>query len=583
MKPKQTKQTIRIFFSHSARYPWAAFLVIVPILGASALELIRPFYYRELINGLSSSASVHTLTATIITIFGLNMLGWLCYRISIGADNFWVSHVIANLMDTCFDRLHAHSYDFFNNSFGGSLVRRVNRFYRAYETLAEDITWNVLPTAVKTLSIITILYLQYWVLGVIVAVWTVVYIGFNYAFALYKMRYDLAHAEADSAASAYLSDTVTNHINLKLFGGRARERKSFAVLTQNMARLKKLSWDLDSISQAVQGFLMVGLEFGIMYAAILYWQQGRITAGDFILYQTYLTQLGDSLWNVSRIIRRTYESLADANEMTEIIGKPIGVVDCPSAATLHVTKGDIRFSSVGFSYLNERTVLSDFSLHIKPAERVALIGPSGGGKSTITKLLLRLFDIQAGKITIDGQDIATVTQESLWDAISMVPQEPLLFHRPLMENIRYARPDASDEEVYAAAAAAHCHEFIGRLPDGYATHVGERGVKLSGGERQRVAIARAILKNAPILILDEATSSLDSESERYIQDALATLMTGKTVVVIAHRLSTIRKMDRIYVLENGGITEEGTHRDLLDHEEGTYRRLWRIQAGDFAA
>jgi ATP-binding cassette subfamily B protein len=287
------------------------------------------------------------------------------------------------------------------------------------------------------------------------------------------------------------------------------------------------------------------------------------------------------LWNVGRNMRRVYQAIADGNEMTEMLLTPHEVQDVENAGLLKVNSGKIEFNHTSFSYKDQESIFNDFNLSISGGERVALVGPSGGGKSTIVKLLFRSYDLTGGGIEIDGQDISKVTQESLREQISLVPQDPILFHRSILENIRYAKPEATEKEVIAAAKAAHCHEFIEKLSSKYETMVGERGVKLSGGERQRVAIARAILKNAPILVLDEATSSLDSESESLIQDALKTLMQGKTTIVIAHRLSTIMAMDRIVVIEDGQITEQGKHEELLKDKDGKYQKLWHIQAGGF--
>lgn len=273
--------------------------------------------------------------------------------------------------------------------------------------------------------------------------------------------------------------------------------------------------------------------------------------------------------------------MADAEEMIEVLNTKYEVQDSKKAKKLSVVRGKIEFEKVRFSYDKTVKVINNLSLRIKSGERVALVGPSGGGKSTVTKLILRFFDIQRGKIFIDGQNIKSVTQDSLRSQISLVPQDPILFHRTLEENIKYGNQDATEQEVIAAAKLANCHEFIQKFPKKYDTYVGERGVKLSGGERQRVAIARAILANNPILILDEATSSLDSKSESEIQEALQNLMKNRTTLVIAHRLSTIMKMDRIIVFQDGKIAEQGTHADLVSNESGLYKKLWDLQSGGY--
>jgi ATP-binding cassette subfamily B protein len=299
------------------------------------------------------------------------------------------------------------------------------------------------------------------------------------------------------------------------------------------------------------------------------------------LLQVYFVRLVDGLWSFGGIVRAYYESFADAYEMAVILNMPYEIIDNPSQVAKN-TGGEVVFKDVTYVYKNnDSKVLDNFSLTIPAGQKIAIVGSSGAGKTTFVRLLMRLFNLTAGQILIDGVDINNISQENLREKISFVPQDPVLFHRTLMENIRYGKRDATDEEVLAAAELAHCDEFIDLLPLGYETYVGERGVKLSGGERQRVAIARAILKNAPILVLDEATSSLDSHSEHLIQDALVKLIEGKTTIVIAHRLSTIRQMDRIIVLDKGKIIEDGIHDELIAKEGGLYKKLWDRQAGGF--
>jgi len=579
-----TKQTLKIFWEHAWRYKGAVVLIAFTVVFTSSVDVGMPFLYKNLFNVLSAGIknNAHDAIRTIWLIFALAAVNQVAWRTLAYANNFFQPRVMSDLLNTCYEYLLGHSYNFFNNNFVGSIVTRVRRFQGSFERLADVLTWDISRTLLRVSFILVILLAFKPVLGLLVIIWCAIYVLFAYAYSRFKLKYDIQMAEQETKTTAHLADTITNSLNTKLFTSQAVELKSFKSITEKLYRLRKYAWDLANHAEIFQGFAMVVLEFALLYKAVGYWQRGQLTIGDFALLQAYLGTIFESLWNFGKNIRSIYEALADANEMTEMLMQPQEVVDKKHAAKLKVHAGAIEFRNLNFHYHHGTQILKDFNLRIEAGERVALIGPSGGGKSTIVKLLFRFLDIQGGEILIDGTNIADVTQDSLRRNISLVPQEPILFHRTLMENIRYGKPTATEAEIKLAARAAHAHEFISKFPDGYETYVGERGVKLSGGERQRVAIARAILKNAPILVLDEATSSLDSESESLIQDALEHLMKGKTTIVIAHRLSTIMKMDRIVVIENGKITEQGKHEELLRASQGTYQRLWEIQAGGFA-
>ncbi len=567
------------------KYKTSLSFSLVTIVGASVLNVLTPLYYKKFFDGLAGGrfgdSIVQHLISILVIIAGLRMAQWVCWRIATFTANYFESKAMTDLTNYCFAFLHRHSFSFFNDNFVGSLVKKVKWFGRSFEIIADRLLWNLLPLVVNIGVIIIVLFRRSTGLGFGVVVWVVVFLVINSLFVRYKLKYDLKRSLAETESTGFLSDSVTNHSTVKLFGGYLREIAGFAGINEKLRLLRKLTWDLGSFFEAVQGFLMIFLEVAIFYFAIGLWKKGLLTIGDFVLIQVYLINIFDRVWDFGKFIRQIYESLADADEMTEILRRPLEVQDMPGAGELSVTGGRIVFKKVDFYYRRAREIFSGFNLEIASHERVAIVGSSGAGKTTLVKMLLRLHDIGAGAITIDDQDVARVTQESLHRSIGLVPQDPILFHRSLMENIRYGRPEATDAEVMAAARAAHCHEFISGIPEGYNTYVGERGIKLSSGERQRVAIARAILYNAPILILDEATSSLDSESERLIQDALETLMKGKTVIAIAHRLSTIKKMDRIIVIENGEIAEQGTHAALIRRQAGAYKHLWGLQAGGF--
>lgn len=581
-----TKKTLKYFWQTGKLHWISGLVVIITSVIATLADVVNPLFYKNLFNSLiyatePRTAAVGAALAALAFITIFSFVRWFSWRLNSFFINHFESSVMARLADKCFHYLHRHSFSYFNNNFVGTLVKRVNWFTRAFESVFDQLVFNIIPLIVSIVAIVIVLGKDHMLLAVSMVVWSAVFISFNLLFSKFKLKYDIRRNELESASTGLLADTITNNSNVKLFNGYFREIKSFAAKNWELAKARKFTWDLGAWLDSIQGFLSVILEIAVMYWAIIMWRDGRITVGDLVLIQSYIFVIMERVWSFNKVLRVIYENLSDAEEMTIVLDTPHEITDVPDAKELKVSEGKIEFKKVTFNYNQTRTILKDFDLTIAPRERLAIIGPSGSGKTTIAKALLRMYDLAGGKILVDGQDIAKATQESLWANVSLVPQDPILFHRTLMENIRYGRPDATDEEVIVAAKAAHCHEFIQTLEKGYDTYVGERGIKLSGGERQRVAIARAILRDAPIMVLDEATSSLDSESEGLIQKAIDKLMENKTVIVIAHRLSTIRKMDRIIVVDRGNIIEEGDHDSLARAEGGIYKKLWELQAGGF--
>ena len=577
-------QVFHTYFEHIRRYPFFVSIVIAGGVVLQLADLAAPWYMRKFFNVLAMKTPdadlLKQLFGLIVIVASIWLVSWAARRIQDLCNAYFEARVMRDLFSDAFEYLIGHSYNFFISHFAGSLTHRVSKFARAFETLFDAVVLQFFPTFLFVVGAVTVLSIRNHVLGAALGVWTIAFIAFQVYVVRLRQPVRAARAEADTRVTGTLADAISNHATIMLFSGQSHEHRLFNAVVDAWRAATWRSWFADNIIWSGIGLFMLVIEVGLLWGATVYWGRGMLTIGDFVLIQAYLLTTFDRLVSINRELRRFNDAFADSSEMVYILEEPHGVQDVPGAKQLSVVRGAIAFRNVCFSFHSKRPVLKDFTLVIKSSEKVALVGPSGAGKSTVTKLLLRTFDIQEGVIAIDDQDISQVTQKSLRDAISFVPQEPILFHRTLLENIRYGRRDATDLEVLDAAKKAHCHEFISALPDQYETFVGERGVKLSGGERQRVAIARAILKNAPILVLDEATSSLDSESESLIQDALEILMRGKTVVVIAHRLSTIMKMDRIVVIDLGKIIAEGTHAELLA-KEGLYKKLWNIQAGGF--
>lgn len=587
-KPKKHKHRVSVilktYWDQVKKYPT---LLVITISGALLLQvanLVTPLYMRKLINILvannPTSGNVHALIAILFVVVSMWCLDWIAKRMQGFSNNYLQARVMTALQVKAFDYTLGHSNNFFVSNFAGSLTHKIKQISRSFEVIMDSIIFQFFPTLLFVIGAVTILFIHNHTLGIALGIWSICFIIFQLYVSRLRQPLRVERAEADTHVTATLADAISNQATISLFSAQTFEKNLFRTVIEDWRSKTEKLWMADEYIWMGIGVFIIAIQSIMMFGAVYFWQQGVLTPGDFVLIQSYLLTTFGQLVGINRELRQFYSAIAEAGEILEILKMPHEVQDMPHAKRVSVNRGEIEFINVGFNFHEDRNILNNFSLKIKENEKVALVGPSGAGKSTITKLLLRLFDVKKGSILIDEQNIAEVTQDSLREAISFVPQEPVLFHRTLMENIRYGRQGATDDEVYDAARKAHCHEFIAALPEKYNTFVGERGIKLSGGERQRVAIARAILKNTPILILDEATSSLDSESEALIQDALRVLMEGKTVVVIAHRLSTIMHMDRIIVIEKGHVVANGTHTQLLQND-GLYKKLWSIQAGGF--
>lgn len=548
-------------------------------------SILGPLLYRRVIDTVASAQYPEMVWDLLLRLLLLITINSLIQRISFRVGDVAVtkfqSKTMKLLMDYAYEKVTNHSYTFFTNAFAGGLVTKVKRFVRSFEDASDQMFFIFWMAAVQVLGVIVTLFFTAPYLAILFCVWTMLYLIFAIFLTKKKVMYDMQESSADSKVTARLADTITNILNIKMFSSRSTELAGFGDITLHEQKTRYQSWSFGNRINTIQSVMFGVLEIASIAFSLFFWKQGLISAGTIVLIQIYLIAVFQRLWEVGKAMGRTSRSLADAAEMVEIFETPLGITDPSTPETLRIKNGAINLEAISFQYQSDsEDVFEDFTLHIGAGQHVGLVGHSGAGKSTITKLLLRFADVQKGAIMIDGQDIRHITQDNLRSKIAYVPQDPILFHRSLRENIAYGNPNATEEEIIAASKKAHAHEFISTLPQGYDTLVGERGIKLSGGERQRVAIARAMLKDAPILILDEATSSLDSVSEGYIQEALWELMRNRTTIVIAHRLSTIQHLDRIVVLEDGKIVEDGNHKDLLE-KKGQYANFWEHQTAGF--
>jgi ATP-binding cassette, subfamily B, bacterial len=476
--------------------------------------------------------------------------------------------------------LQHHSHRFLSNDFAGSLAHKISETSTGYSQTMWTLIFDFYPMVIVFGVAIFMLAHAHRGLAGFVGVWALCFVSASFWLATRTRPFAVVAAAVRSETTGKIVDAVTNLTSTRLFARLDYEREHLDVQLQKELRAVRKS---NSYSERVRWFQYAAaaiLKIGVLYYALQLWGRGEISVAEFVVASTTTLLIINEARNLSRRFLDFFEYVGNVANGVHAIIRPHEIVDAPDAIRAKITRGRIEFRDVSFAYAVEQPIFRHLSVVIPAGQRVGLVGFSGSGKSTFVSLILRLYDPQEGQILIDGHDIRAMLQNSLHSQLSLIPQDPNLFHRSLLDNIRYGRLEASEAEVVEAARKAHAHEFIQQIKDQYASLVGERGVKLSGGQRQRIAIARVVVKDAPILILDEATSSLDSITEQAIQETLDDVMQGKTVIVVAHRLSTIAHLDRILVFDRGRIVEDGTHEELLALG-GAYQRLWSRQAGGF--
>ena len=591
------QDVLRFLFRHWRREAWLVTGVSVAMLAATVADLFMPVFAGRLVDAVAAHASdassysadlkLHALHAAVWALGSMAALGVVLVAgryLALMAIIYLTLRLMSRFARDAFWRVQRFSTDWHANNFAGSIVRRVTRGMWAVDTLNDTLLLALLPALLVLVGSSLLLGWRWPAMGVVVGTGAVLYVALSVALSLYYVApaARLSNAQ-DTLVGGAMADAVTCNAVVKSFGAEHREDDRLGGVLGKWRKRTLRHWVRGTESGSIQQMMLLVLRASVTGCAIWLWWTGRATAGDVTFVLTSYFVVHGYLRDVGQHVASLQRSVNEMEEMVAMHTHPLGVADRDGATALRIRDGEVRFDHVTFRYSAQTEPLfRDFSLRIPAGERVGLVGHSGSGKTTFVKLLQRLYDVTDGRILIDGQEIAHATQVSLRAQLALVPQDPVLFHRSLAENIAYARPGATIEEIERAARLANAHEFIARQPKGYGTLVGERGVKLSGGERQRVALARAFLADAPLLILDEATSSLDSESEALIQEAMERLVLsadgGRTAIVIAHRLSTVRMLDRILVFEQGSVVEEGRHDELVRRPGGIYKRLFERQA-----
>lgn len=574
------------FIFYFVREQWIKFFLLIFSFVVWAIgDAIYPYLLKQIIDIIQShqgerAAVFAALSGTLILLVLLWVISEFFMRLQGILQIYTFPQFRADIRDTVFDYVKSHSHEYFANHFAGNIAKKLADLPNSCQTIMEIIAFQFVPALTGAVIVLIMMWMTQPLFAVILLIWLAIHLAITFFFLHRSDKLWAVHSHAISVLSGKVVDVFTNMSNVRLFA-RGRFETDYLKKYQKdeIIKAKKAMWVIEimRIGLGVNGLFLI---FGMLFTLIYGWVHHWVTIGDFTQVSMQAFWLLGWVWYVSFQMTIFARETGTIGSALSIVEKSHDLVDKKGAHPLIIKQGEIRFEHVSFAYQNKFPVFKDLNLVIPAAQKVGLVGFSGSGKSTFVNLILRFYDIQSGRILIDGDDIANVTQDSLRSQISMIPQDPVLFHRSLMENIRYGRLEATDAEVIEAAKLAHCHEFIEKMDGGYNALVGERGIKLSGGQRQRIAIARAILKNAPILILDEATSSLDSVTEKLIQESLHLLMQGKTTIVVAHRLSTLADMDRILVFHKGKVIEEGTHESLLQMK-GQFAELWNMQIDGF--
>lgn len=585
-----TRQTIRLFVSSAAKYP----ALLIPLLFVIPFNILvndfaQPYITSIVLEKISTgNFNPHDLWGSfgmLIVLYALataagGIAGW-----RIGIMLIWKLElqVLRDLSQRVFEHLLKMSANFHANRFGGSLVSQATKLTGSYVRFMDSTIFNLYTLIITIIATIVILAPRAPQYAAVLVALSIVYILGTIKFSKPVREANTVESEAQSKQTGFLADSISNVMAIKSFSASHVEAAGYWKTASHTRTMGLRSMQALTIRETYASVINTIITVAALVIAVIGVGVYKADIATIFLIVTYTNAIGKRLWDFQNVLRQYNRAFGDASEMVKILAIDPDVKDPETPEELRIKHGAIDFNSVTFAHdgnNKDAALFQELDIHIPAGQKVGLVGHSGSGKTTLTRLLLRFSDIDAGSLTIDGQSITAITQDDLRRSISYVPQEPLLFHRSIRENIAYGKPDATDEEIAEAARKAHAHEFIDKLPERYDTMVGERGVKLSGGQRQRIAIARAILKEAPILVLDEATSALDSESERLIQKALSELMKDRTAIVIAHRLSTVQKMDRILVLDNGRVIEDGSHQSLIA-QKGVYADLWAHQSGGF--